>query len=103
MSRRMPMAPVPGPPGSGRGEAWGVGEWGGVEGGGDDLAAGAAWVEACVARHPLGHHLAQGRRELPRLFRADEARQRLLDQLVRAETEQFRHRVVGLEDLALEV
>ena len=34
---------------------------------------------------------------------ADEARQRLLEQLVRAEAEQLGDRVVGLEDLALEV
>ena len=52
---------------------------------------------------PALHHLAQRRGELARLLRADEARQRLLDQLVRAEAEQLGDGVVGLEDLAFQV
>src|SRR5262249_20338120 len=41
--------------------------------------------------------------ELPRLFRRDDAREGLLDQLVRTEPEQGEHGVVGLVDLALEI
>ena len=47
--------------------------------------------------------LAQGGGELARLLRADEPRQRLLDQLVGAEAEELADGVVGLEDLALQV
>src|SRR5256714_7891920 len=47
--------------------------------------------------------LAEGGRELFRLLGTDEARERLLDDLVLAEAEQLGHGVVGLEDLALEV
>src|SRR5207249_4661843 len=42
-------------------------------------------------------------RELARLLRADEARERLLDQLVLPEAEELGDRIVGLQDLALEV
>ena len=62
-----------------------------------------ARVEPGVAGHALLDHLAQGRGELPRLLRADEPRQRLLDELVGAEAEQLGDGVVGLEDLALQV
>src|SRR5437867_5888698 len=80
-----------------------VAEGGGVEGGGDDLAAGAAGVEPGVAGDAEIDDLAQGGGELPGLLGADEARERLLEELVRAEAEERGHRVVGLQDLALEV
>src|SRR5438093_4545344 len=47
--------------------------------------------------------LAKGGRELARLFRADEARERLLDDLVLPKAQQLGNGVVGLDDLALEV
>jgi len=75
MSRRIPMAPDH--------LAVGVAQGGGVEGGGDDLAAGAAGIETGVARDTPRHDLPERRRELPGLLGADEARERLLDQLVR--------------------
>src|SRR5436309_3274636 len=80
-----------------------VAQGGGVEGGWDDLAAGATGVEARVAGDAALDHLAQSGGELPGLLGADEARERLLEELVRAEAEQRGHRVVGLQDLALEV
>src|SRR2546428_6571458 len=80
-----------------------IAEGGGVEGGGDDLAAGAAGVEAGVAGDAARDDLTEGGGELPGLLGADEAGERLLDQLVRAEAEQREDGVVGLEDLALEV
>src|SRR2546426_7465268 len=49
------------------------------------------------------HHLVQRVHELARLLRADEARERLLEQLVGAEAEKLRHRLVGLQDATLEV
>jgi hypothetical protein len=58
-------------------------------------------VEARVRVTPL-RPLRAGGGELAGLF-ADEARERLLDDLVPAEAEEFGDRVVGLEDLALEV
>src|SRR3989454_4894702 len=75
----------------------------GVEGRGDHLSAGAAGVQVRVAGDPALDDLAQGGRELACLLGADEAGQRLLEQLVGAEAEQRGHRVVGLQDLALEV
>src|SRR5207247_879935 len=75
----------------------------GVEGGRDDFAAGAAGVEARVAGDAALDHLAQSGGELPGLLGADEARERLLEELVRAEAEERGHCVVGLQDLALEV
>src|SRR6266550_3589952 len=75
----------------------------GVEGRGDYLPAGAAGVQVRVAGDAALHDLAEGRGELACLLGADEAGQRLLEQLVRAEAEQRGDRVVGLEDLALEV
>src|SRR2546425_1135525 len=83
--------------------AVGVAKGGGVEGGGDDLAAGAAGVEAGVAGDAALDDFAQGGGELPGLLGADEARERLLDQLVGTEAEQAEDRVVGLEDLAFQV
>jgi hypothetical protein len=47
--------------------------------------------------------LSERGRELARLLGADEARERLLDDLVLAEAEELADRVVRLEDLALEV
>ncbi len=75
----------------------------GVERRRDDLASGAAWVEPRVASHPFLHHLPKNCRELARLLRTDEPRQRLLDHLVGAEAEQLRYGIVGLKDLAFEV
>src|SRR3989441_337590 len=80
-----------------------IAEGGGVEGGGDDLAAGAAGVEAGVPGYAARDDLTEGGAQLPGLLGADEAGERLLDQLVRAEAEQGEDGVVGLEDLALEV
>src|SRR3989442_7256626 len=70
----------------------------GVEGRGDDLPAGAAGVQVRVAGDPALDDLAQSGRELACLLGADEAGQRLLEQLVRAEAEQRGHRVIGLQD-----
>src|SRR2546428_758583 len=76
--------------------AFGVAQSRGVERRGDDLPAGAPGVEARVARHTPLHHLAQRGGELPCLLRAGVARERLLEQLVLAEAEELRDRVVGL-------
>src|SRR5438132_840207 len=83
--------------------AVGVAQGGSVEGGGDDLAAGAAGVEAGVARDTPRDDLAESGRELPGLLGADEARERLLEHFVLAEAEELGDGVVGLEDLPLEV
>src|SRR5207302_403918 len=83
--------------------AVGVAEGGGVKGGGDDLAAGAAGVEAGVAGHPALDDLAEGGGELARFLGADEAGERLLEQLVRTEAEEREDGVIGLQDLALEI
>src|SRR5256885_104520 len=83
--------------------AVGVAEGGGVEGGGDDLAAGAARVEAGVAGDPAFDDLAEGGGELARFLGADEAGERLLEQLVRTEAQEGRDRVVSLQDLPFEV
>src|SRR5205807_101354 len=83
--------------------AVGVAEGGGVEGGGDDLAAGAAGVEAGVAGDPALDDLAEGGGELARFLGADEAGERLLEQLVRTEAQEGRDRVVSLQDLPFEV
>src|SRR2546422_90665 len=83
--------------------AIGVAQGGGVEGGGDDLAAGAPRIEAGVAGDAALDHLAEGSGELPSLLGADEARERLFEHLVLAEAEELGDGVVGLEDLALEV
>src|SRR5207249_600523 len=80
-----------------------VAQGGGVEGRGDHLPARAPRVEPGVAGDPPRHDLPQRRRELPCLLGADEARERLLEELVRAEAEERRHRVVGLQDLPFEV
>src|SRR2546430_5070239 len=72
--------------------AVGVTQGRGVEGGGDDLAAGAAGVEAGVAGDAARDHLAKSGGELPGLLGADEARERLLEELVRAEAEERGHR-----------
>src|SRR3989454_882406 len=74
----------------------GVAQGGGVQARRDNLPAGAPGVEARVARHTPLHHLAQRGGEVPRLLRADEARERLLEHLVLAEAEELRDRVVGL-------
>src|SRR5439155_699828 len=83
--------------------AVGVAEGAGGEGGGDDLAAGAARVEAGVAGHPALDDLAEGGGELARFLGADEAGERLLEQLVWAEAQERRRRVVSLQDLPFEV
>ena len=91
----MPMTPM---------TLWcGIAQGRGVQRGRDDLAGGAARVQAGVAGHPPLHDFSERRRELALLLRADKAGQRLLDQLVRAESEQLRCRVVRLEDLALKI
>src|SRR5207302_3700 len=69
--------------------AVGVAQGGGVEGGGDDLAAGAAGVEAGVAGHPALDDLAEGGGELARFLGADEAGERLLEDLVLTEAEEL--------------
>src|SRR5213594_3322661 len=83
--------------------AVGVAEGGGVESGGDDLAAGAAGVQAGVAGDAPGDDLAEGGGELAGLLGTDEAGERLLEQLVWAEAQERRHRVVSLQDLPFEV
>src|SRR5947199_269954 len=83
--------------------AVGVAQGRGVEGGGDDLAAGAAWVEAGVAGDAARDDLAEGGGELAGLLGTDEARQRLLEQLVLPEPEELGNRIVGLKNLAFEV
>src|SRR5207253_11495760 len=60
-------------------------------------------IEPSVPGHAAFDHLAESRRDLACLLRANKPRQRLLDQLVRPETEQGKYGVVGLEDLALKV
>src|SRR2546425_1138063 len=68
----------------------------GVEGRGDHLPARAPRVEPGVAGDAPLHNLSEGGRERPGLLDADEARVRLLEELVRAEAEERGHRVVGL-------
>src|SRR5437016_3125439 len=101
MSRRMPMTPVTLPPGSRSAAALSV-----VGMTSPEALRGfrrALRVEHRVARDAALHHLAQRGRELARLLRADEARERLLDELVLPEAEELGDGVVGLEDLALQV
>src|SRR5438445_101847 len=83
--------------------AVGVAEGGGVESGGDDLAAGAAGVQAGVAGDAPGDDLAEGGGELAGLLGTDEAGERLLEQLGWAKPEELGDRVVGLHDFAFEV
>src|SRR5206468_636253 len=83
--------------------AVGVAQGGGVEGGGDDLAAGALGVEAGVAGDAPLHDLPESGQELPGFVGGDDARERLLDQLVRAEAEEGEDGVVRLQDLPLEI
>src|SRR5437870_2033678 len=68
----------------------------GVERRGDHFPAGAAGVEAGVAGDPALHDLPEGGQELPSLIGGDDARERLLDQLIRAEAEEGEDGVVGL-------
>src|SRR2546423_1094134 len=75
----------------------------GVQRRGDHLAAGAAGVEAGIAGDTALHDLPEGGQELPSLIGGDDARERLLDQLVRAKAQEGEHRVVGLQDLPLEI
>src|SRR5438552_4149206 len=74
-----------------------------IEGRGDHLPAGAAGVQAGIAGDTALHDLPQGRQELPSLIGRDDARERLLDQLVRPEAQEGEDGVVGLQDLALEI
>src|SRR6059036_3840192 len=74
-----------------------------VERRGDHFPAGAARVEAGVARYTALHNLPEGGQELPSLIGGDDARERLLDQLVRAEAQEGEDGVVGLQDLPLEI
>ena len=103
------MAPMTRPSGLRKAEAFSVvgmtspAALQGFQRGRDHFAAGAARVEPGIARDALRDYLSQRRRELAGLLRADEAGQRLLDELVPAEPEEARHRVVSLEDLALQV
>jgi len=83
--------------------ALGSPEGGGVESGGDHLAGGAAGIEADVASDAAVDDLAQGDHQFVRFGQADEARQRLLQDLVLAESEQLGDGIVGLEDFALQV
>src|SRR5439155_14035667 len=81
----------------------GVAQGGRVEAGRDHLAGRGPRVEARVAGRAALDDLSERCGELARLLLADEARERLLDDLVAAEAEQLRDRVVGLEDLPFEV
>jgi len=60
-------------------------------------------VEPGIPRHAAFHDLAECEHELARLLRRDDAGERLLDQLVRSESEKGEHRIVGLVGLALEI
>src|SRR5439155_139393 len=71
--------------------AVGVAQRGGVQAGRYDLAPGAAGVEPRVPRDAALYDLVQGGHELPRLLRADETREGLLEELVLPKTEQLRH------------
>src|SRR5712691_2234834 len=95
MSRRMPMAPVTRPPESRSADALSIV--------GNDLSRCAPWVEPHVSRHSSFDDLSQRHHELAGLTWAHEARQRLLDDLVFTKPQKLGHRVVGLEDLSLEV
>src|SRR3989442_1038517 len=83
--------------------AVGVAQGGGVEGRGDHLATCAPWVESGVAGDAALHDLPEGRQELPSFIGRDDARERLLNQLVRTKAEEREDGVVGLQDLPLEV
>ncbi len=74
-----------------------------VQAGGDHLARGAAGVETGIAGSPALNDLAQGCGKLARFFRADEARERLLQHLVGAKAQQFVDGIVGREDFAFQV
>src|SRR3989442_1308361 len=69
--------------------AVGVAQGRGVEGGGDDLAAGAPRIEAGRAGDAALDHLAEGGGELPGFLGADEARERLLEHFVLAEAKEL--------------
>src|SRR5207248_5076799 len=75
----------------------------GVQRGRNDHARGAARVEASIACGSALDDFAQRGGELARLFRADEARERLLQHFIGAVAEQFVDRVVGGEDFAFQV
>src|SRR3989442_12919369 len=68
--------------------AVGVAQGGGVEGRGDHLATRAPWVESGVAGDAALHDLPEGRQELPSFIGRDDARERLLNQLVRTKAEE---------------
>src|SRR5258706_378560 len=74
--------------------AVGVAQGGGVEGGRNDLPAGAPGVEAGVARDPPCYDLPERRGELPGLLGADEARERLFEHFVLTEAEELGDGVV---------
>ncbi len=74
-----------------------------VEGRGNHLAARAPWVEAGVAGDAPLHDFPESGQELPGFIGRDDPRERLLDQLVRAEPEEREDGVVGLQDLPLEI
>src|SRR5438477_238325 len=56
-----------------------------------------------VAGHAPLHDLSEGGQERARLLGGNDARQRLLDEFVRAEAEEREHRVVGLQDLPFKI
>ena len=60
-------------------------------------------IEADVARDAVLDDLAKGDHQLARLVQADEAGERLLQDLVLAEPQEFGDRLVREKDLALEV
>src|SRR2546428_10205610 len=74
-----------------------IAEGGGVEGGGDDLAAGAAGVEAGVGGDAEPAELPEGADQLSRLLLAEETGGRQLDQLVRRQAAQRADGGLGLE------
>src|SRR5206468_6720320 len=60
-------------------------------------------VEPGVAGDAALHDFAQRRQELPRFGWGDDARERLLDDLVWTEAEKRKDGVIGLQDFSLEV
>jgi len=78
--------------------AVGVAQRRGVEGRGDHLAARAPRIEPGIAGHAPLDDFPKSGKEFPGFVGRDDARERLLDQFVRAESEEGEHGIVGLQD-----
>src|SRR6185503_16355565 len=95
MSRRMPITPMTVPSASRRAEAFRLVEM--------TSPLALRGFRTTFRSDPPFNHFPQSGGELPRLFRPDEACERLLEHFILPKPEQLRHRVVGLKYLAFEI